>query len=79
MWGVFLGPERKKSGGTRVVMFGAWILLLAMVPLTVQSYVEENPALAWSLILVGSIVFVVGIIFALGRSKRGGKLNFLGH
>ena len=66
-------PERNNSGGTRVVLFGSWFVLVVMASLTLQPYVQKDPFLAWSMVIVGSVVLVVGIVFALGLIKRRGK------
>jgi hypothetical protein len=63
-------PERRSSGGSRVVLFGTWFVLVMMIYLTVQPYAGDHPYLAWSMVIVGTAVFVVGIVFALGGIMR---------
>jgi hypothetical protein len=65
--------ERKSSGGTKVVLFGTWFVLVMMISLNVQPYAGNHPYLAWSMVIVGIAVFVVGIVFALGMMMQRGR------
>jgi hypothetical protein len=63
--------ERRNNGGMRVVLVGAWLVLVVMIPLKVQPYAGDHPYLAWPMVIVGVAVFVVAILFMLGRMKLG--------